>query len=484
MDILRHYIDQFNAEDDELFVNTIDNAHAYAWLKDEIPVLECPDKELERTYYFRFWTYRKHVKSTPEGYVITEFLPKVPWSGKYNAILAAVGHQIREGRWLKNGHRYLSEYIRFFLHQPTTAYSYSAWMIYAAWELSSVSGSYDYGDDFLECADRYLTFWESSHGLSNGMFWSVDDRDAMEYSISGTTPDLRARRGIRPTLNSYMCADFWALAQFAHRAGDEALARRYSEKHERLRKKINTELWEDGFYRAFHYEPDESPDAALHAHPGESPRELIGFIPWMFSIPPYGREDAFALLADTTAFAGPYGLTTAERSHPRFLYPVDHECLWNGYVWPFATSQTLVALQNCIDHYPGGEKYKPLYVDLLCQYARMHTRTRADGSVVPWIDEVRHPLRDDWSSRSLLEKWGWQEGAGGRERGKDYNHSTFCDLVISGLLGVHEENEQLVVTPKVPESWSYFTLSHLSFRGKMYTVAYTRESGVKITVES
>ena len=24
---------------------------------------------------------------------------------------------------------------------------------------------------------------------------------------------------------------------------------------------------------------------------------------------------------------------------------------------------------------------------------------------------------------------------GGKERGKDYNHSTFCDLIINGLIG-------------------------------------------------
>ncbi len=484
MDILKNYVEQFNANDDELFVNTIDNAHAYEWLKNEIPILECPDKELERTYYFRWWTYRKHVKTTPDGCIITEFLPKVPWSGKHNAILAAAGHHISEGRWLKNGHRYLSEYIRFFLHQPTSAYAYSAWLLHAAWELSRVSGCYDYGDDFLECADRYLSFWQSEHGLSNGMFWSKDGPDAMEFSISGTTPELHTRRGIRPTLNSYICADYRALARFAARAGDDALAERCNEKHERLREHINTELWEDGFYRAFHYDEGETPESALHAHPGESPRELIGYIPWMFSLPPHGREDAFELLRDETAFAGPYGLMTAERSHPRFMYHADHECLWNGYVWPFATSQTLVALQNCIENYPGGERYKKLYIDLLLQYARMHTRTREDGSVVPWIDEVRHPLRDDWSSRSLLCEWGWPAGAGGLERGKDYNHSTFCDLVISGLLGIHEENGQLAVTPNIPEDWSYFTLSSLSFRGKTYTVFYTRENGVKIELEA
>ena len=32
-----------------------------------IPLFECPDKTIERTYYFRWWTYRKHLRKTPSG---------------------------------------------------------------------------------------------------------------------------------------------------------------------------------------------------------------------------------------------------------------------------------------------------------------------------------------------------------------------------------------------------------------------------------
>ena len=102
MDILKHYVDIFNEEDEECYKNDIENARAYEWLKNEVPIFECPDKDIERAYYFRFWTYRKHIKTTEDGVVITEFLPSVPWSGKHNTINAAVGHHLHEGRWLKN----------------------------------------------------------------------------------------------------------------------------------------------------------------------------------------------------------------------------------------------------------------------------------------------------------------------------------------------------------------------------------------------
>lgn len=114
MDRLRKWVTLFQDADEEIYLTDITNQQAYEWMKEEIPLLECPDEDMERTYYFRWWTYRKHVRKTQDGYVITEFLPKVPWSGRYNTINAALGHHLREGRWLKNASRYLGEDLSFF----------------------------------------------------------------------------------------------------------------------------------------------------------------------------------------------------------------------------------------------------------------------------------------------------------------------------------------------------------------------------------
>lgn len=481
MDIIKHYVDIFNANDEETHINDIDNAHAYEWMKREIPIFECPDKVIEQAYYFRWWTYRKHIKSTPEGHIITEFLPDVPWSGKYNSINAAVGHHISEGRWLRNADVYLKEYISFFLSEPIGAHKYSAWLIWAAWQFCLVRGDSDMGEGFIERICEYYEYWEREHGLSGGMFWSVDDRDAMEFSISGTDGALKVKRGIRPTLNSYMCADAYAISRFADAYGNAKVRDEYLEKHRKLKDALNEKLYADGFYRAFHYYDGEVPEDVFEKHAGEAPRELIGYIPWMFGIPPAGREGCFSLLEDENCFFTPWGLATADKSDPRFLYEVGHECLWNGYVWPFATSQTLTALNNVVRNYPGGEAFGDMYIKLLHQYAESHMRIREDGKRVPWIDEVRHPLKDDWSSRTILRNWGWQERKGGYERGKDYNHSTFCDLVISGLLGVRCSDGVLNVEPNIPKSWDSFKLLGLNCLGRVWDVTFDRRDGVCVT---
>ena len=98
----RPYIESFNRQDQELYPRFIPNRGAWDFLSQNIPWFDCPDKELELTYYFRWWTFRKHIKQTPQGFVITEFLPDVSWAGKYNTINLTAPVHINEGRWLRD----------------------------------------------------------------------------------------------------------------------------------------------------------------------------------------------------------------------------------------------------------------------------------------------------------------------------------------------------------------------------------------------
>ena len=106
---------------------------------------------------------------------------------------------------------------------------------------------------------------------------------------------------------------------------------------------------------------------------------------------------------------------------------------------------------------------------------------------LPWIDEVMSPNEYNWTSRAILEEQGWQPDLGGRERGKDYNHSTFCDLIITGIVGVKTDSKELTLDPAIPDSWDYFKLENLEYRGKIYTVVYDKTgkkygvgSGIKV----
>src|SRR5436190_12593414 len=99
-DSFAHHVEYFNSMEDENVTNFISNTDSWNWLKKEIPFFECPDREVEEMYYFRWWSFRKHLIKTPQGFVITEFLTTVRHAGIHNTVNCATGFHISEGRWL------------------------------------------------------------------------------------------------------------------------------------------------------------------------------------------------------------------------------------------------------------------------------------------------------------------------------------------------------------------------------------------------
>ena len=86
------YFRKFNSNDNETMKNYIPNDISEEFLIKNAPRLYCPDATIEETFAFRTWTMRKHIRKTPEGFVITEFLPDVSWAGKYNTINCPLFH--------------------------------------------------------------------------------------------------------------------------------------------------------------------------------------------------------------------------------------------------------------------------------------------------------------------------------------------------------------------------------------------------------
>jgi hypothetical protein len=474
-DNYKKYIERFNRNDEETVVQYVDNAGTWDWLSGQMPLFDCPDPVLEETYYFRWWVYRKHVKLTSDGFVITEFHPTVPWAGKHNTINCAIGHHLNEGRWLRKSLEFLKDYILFWFRGGGSLRSYSCWIADAVWNFCIVTADFGMAVDLLPDMVANYEQWELSHRNESGLFWSYDDRDAMEFSISGS--------GLRPTLNSYMYADAIAIAKIAHLAGDSEMESRFLSKADRLKRLVQEKLWDskDHFFKVVPLETVKDTVEQWEFEkldPTHNVREQIGYIPWTFHLPDAGYEEAWLQLKDVNGFKAPFGPTTAEQRHPRFMFHHDsHECLWNGPSWPFATSQTLTAFANVLHDYDQQLVSGEDYYDLLQTYAKCHYRTLPDGTKVSWLDENIDPFTGEWLSRRILEEWNWRQDKGGRERGKDYNHSSFNDLIITGLIGFRPgDGETVEVHPLIPEGkWEYFCLDRLPYRGKEITVIYDQD---------
>jgi hypothetical protein len=445
----KHYVDDFNAMEDENIVTYIPNSESGEWLSKNIPYFDCPQKNFEEMYYFRWWTLRKHIITTPAGYGMTEFLVNRTYADKYNLIACALGHHIYESRWLRNTD-YLNQIIRTWYRgnegKPMAKMmNFSSWNVDAVWNKYKVDGNLSFLSDMKGDLEQEYKRWENSHRLANGLYWQGDVQDGMEESISGG----RKKKFARPTINSYMYGNAKALEEIGLLTKDQPLANNYKLKSDTLKQKVESLLWNP---KSEFFETQRADTLA-------QVREAIGFIPWYFNLPDGGKFDvAWKQVNDEKGFSAPYGLTTAERGHPLFRSHGFGKCEWDGAVWPFATSQTLTAMANFIDNYPQTTLTDSIYFNQMELYVQsQHQRGK------PYIGEYLDEVTGYW----LM---------GDRERSRYYNHSTFNDLVITGLVGLRPRTDNTIeVNPLVPEGkWDYFCLDKVLYHGHNLTIFWDK----------
>ena len=449
-DDFAHYADYFNNMENENIVTDIPNSGASAWMARNIPLFNCPDKDFEEMFYYRWWTLRKHIKRTPVGYGMTEFLVQRSYADRYNLIACAIGHHVMETRWLRDT-TYLHQILNTWYHgnegKPMQKMvKFSSWNPAAVYEAYKVHGDKDFLLALKPSLEEEYARWQSTNRLDNGLYWQGDVQDGMEESISGG----RKKKYARPTINSYMFGNAQALAAINALAGDQHKADSYSKEAQQQKSLIENKLWNSN-HQFFETMRGDTLAAV---------REAIGFIPWYFNMPEAGKYDeAWKQVEDEKGFSAPYGLTTAERRHPQFRSHGTGTCEWDGAIWPFASSQTLTAMINYINNYPQPVVGKETFFKQMKRYVEsQHHRGR------PYIGEYLDETNGAW----LM---------GDRERSRYYNHSTFNDLVITGIAGIRPQADGSVeINPLVPAGqWPYFCLDNVSYHGHTLTVIYDHD---------
>lgn len=447
-----HYITRFNSLDDAPGPSFIPNDAAWKWMSANVPLFSCPDERLEETYYFRWWTFRKHIQQTPQGFVLTEFLAPVRHAGPYNTISCAFGHHLVEGAWLRD-RRPLDDYTKFWFHSGPDGgpahhfHKFSSWAAAAIRNRYLVNGDRAFVVDLLDDLVRDYEQWETERLSPDGLYWQFDVADGMEESISGS----RTKKNRRPTINSYMIANAQAIAFIARLASRTEIATQYERKANTLRSKLNESLWDpDANFFKVRFEDGSLSDA----------REAIGFVPWMFNLAEPAHSIAWKQFADPEGFSAPRGLTTAERRHPCFRTHGTGTCEWDGAVWPFATSQTLNGLINLLRGPKQPYVTRRDFCNAMQSYARSHQK---DGK--PYIGEYFDEQTGDWLITGKKEV-----------RSRNYNHSTFCDLVIRGIVGIVPRDDDVVeIDPLIPpDTWDWFCLDRVPYHDRTLTIVWDR----------
>jgi len=444
----KHYVDHFNTMEEENIKQAIPNDSSWEWMKQNIPLFECPQENFEELFYYRWWTLRKHIEKTPQGFAFTEFLVPRTYADKYNLISSALGHHMYESRWLHNKKYMDDNLLIWFRGNDGKAMKklrfYSGWNEDAIYNRYLVNGDKKFVTDLLPELEADYAGWEQEKRSASGLYWQYDVRDAMEETISGG----RKEKNPRPSINGYMYGNAKALAAIAALSIQKEATKKYNDKADSIKQLVQSKLWNSGqqFFEVLK-ETDTSSNV----------REEIGFIPWYFNMPDDKYNIAWKSLTDIKTFCAPFGITTADRSHPLFRTHGCCKCEWDGAVWPFATSQTLTAMANLLNN------YKQAYVSNTDYFNQLETLVKSQYvNGKPYIGEY------------LDEKTGvWLKG---EERSRYYNHSTFNDLIITGLVGLRPRADNIIeVNPLLPVGkWNWFCLDNILYHGKIITILWDK----------
>jgi hypothetical protein len=451
----------------------------WEWYKENIPFLETPDHEIDKTYYYRWEVATIHlVYGSPEsGYASTEFIDRPWWSGAFGTISCPAGHQLNDFRWLRNP-MFVKEYSRFWFKTPgAQPQNYTNWIGDAIWQSYKVNRDYDFVTSLLNDLRYDYYSWEKKFWVEQeGMFAWDGMHDGMETNINSrqTQQWFNGAPGYRPTINSYLWAQAQSIINIAELIKDRETIREFQRKASVIKTNLQAKTWDPSRNFFFHrYKNDEiSPDKndTIRANTltyetgkyagSQHGRELIGYVPWYFNLPDdeekYG--EAWSYLMDPEFFYADYGPTVVERNDPLFLIS-ERCCVWSGNSWPFATSQTLKAMSNALNNYDNideisGEDFFTLFKIFTLSH-------RKDGK--PYIAEALHPDTGSWDGHDVP---GHSE---------HYSHSSYVDLVIADLIGIKAQaSDSVIIKPLVPEQWDYFILEDINYHGHNLTVLWDR----------
>ena len=436
------------------------------WYLDNIPFFECSDSTLEQVYYYRWKMYKAHIRSVGDNsWVITEFINHVPWDREpFCTINAASMHHIYEGRWLRDS-RYINAYINYLYQNGGNDRRYSESVADAAYAHFLLNADSPFIINQLDSIIGVYNQWTDHWDAAKDMYYIPAMPDATEYTIasidgSGGKAGFDGGEAFRPTINSYMYGNAMAIAKIAAMKGDTAVANVFFQKAASLKKLVEEKLWNDSLQHFI--DRMKMDNEYVHYWDFIRGRELAGFAPWYFNLPSSNPKfyNAWRHVLDTTQLLGRHGLRTNEPNYEyyfkQFVFADGKPgSQWNGPSWPYQTSQTITGMANLLNDYKQDVINQSDYLKILRLYARQH-----------YLPDGKINLVENYDPNfgGPIVHYYWSN---------HYNHSSFNNLVISGLCGIRPSaGDTLTIHPLVDSSVQYFYLGDVNYHGHKLTVIY------------
>lgn len=249
--------------------------------------------------------------------------------------------------------------------------------------------------------------------------------------------------------NSAMSAGARAISEMAAMLGNTEESEKYRKIADDIAISMLNRLWDDNDKFFFELTQKEK-----HRIIG---KESNCYAPWAFSIMPDTEEysQAWKYLMDENVFLEKFGITTLEKGNPHYMQSFNHGCLWNGPVWPYTFSLILTAMAEHLRSNTVNKVNKDDYYELITRYCMCHFDNESDTTLA--VRENHHPTENYWLAPC-----------------PEYNHSTFIDNVLCGLLGIRPMADGIEIDPIVPDNWDYFCVEDVNWRGNNLTVIYDK----------
>ncbi|KAI1262203.1 six-hairpin glycosidase [Xylariaceae sp. FL1019] len=444
------------------------------WYQDRIPFFESSDTAITDVYYYRWQIFRAHQRDLgSQGYITTEFIDDVSWQAFPSAFLDdATQFHFNEARWCRD-RRFRVDHAKFISTASLADLRHfsdnMAISVYNAYLVDGVQS------DIVPLLDGMKTVfdaWADHFDSSKGLYQIEPLADATEYTISSIDAScgedgFTGGESFRPSINTYQYGNAIAIAKIATLAGQSSVADDYNARAASIKVNVQDYLWNSTFEHFIdRYYANTSCVTYWDYIRG---RELVGYAPWLHDLPDDTSTFAQAWnhLMDTDKLLGAYGLRTVEPSYQYYMqqYRYDaatglRECQWNGPLWPYQTSQVLAALANVLDHYPvttaEGIVNADTYMTLLGLYADLHYNKKRGGYL---------NIEEDYDAAT-------GEPIVGLDRSSHYFHSSFIDLVISGLVGIRPSDDETLTVNPLGTNLAYFRLEDVIYHGNEVAVQW------------
>ncbi|NUM55025.1 MAG: hypothetical protein HUU46_15365 [Candidatus Hydrogenedentes bacterium] len=442
-----------------------------AWNLANVPAFSSPDEALSKQYWHRATSIlRKNLFKVGEGRLADWGVAEGRWTASWysNIISYGAGHQIRETRWLRDP-QYVNGIIstwcanakengvfpNYIRPNEIGDGQYTDWITSTVWDAYCVHPDAKRLKLWADALKKNVDGWLATYDTDNDGLLTVDSHwwTGMEWQPSffyfkDFDKDKQDQHLERVDLTAYVHGNARNLARILDAVGDKEGAKKYEDIAAKIRGAVERVMWDGASSFFYSVEPVTGEKAMV--------KEVIGVYPFYFSMfdadagKPYLA--AWNSILDPEEFWTAWPVASATKKCRAYSQDVNFNgkrvggCMWNGPTWPHANSIVLSAMAAALREFPES----PLSADRMYELFKSFTMAqfKDKDTNYPWTGEYYNGNTAEW-----------------RTDQRDYNHSTYIDILIADIAGLRPRNDDVLeVHPLISAQMPPFVIDGIRYR--------------------